>query len=468
MTMLGRRVTLRDVADRAGVHTSTASRAINEHTRSLVDSQTVERVLLAAKELGYRPNSLARGLKTNRTFTVGMLLPDLTNPLFPPIVRGIEDALGEADYTVILANTDNDEDKERTVLHALLSRSIDGLILATAQREASAAIREMVDDGLPIVLVNRTMDDPVVSSVTADDRGGIQLAVEHLLALGHRRIAHIAGPQHVSTGIARYHSFVEVMRQLELDEDLVAYADWFREEAGADAFRALLERRSDITAVVAANDLIALGCYDVLNERGLGVGTEVSIVGFNDMLFADKLCPPLTTIRIPHYELGTRAAQIMLEFVQGQRTDPVQVHLDAELVERRSTGPPPSCRRRHDLGCGRCRRRPQQPDRHCVSCPSRPAVPGARSARHDRRRHGHRGADPAGLPPRLVLDRTQPAPVEPDATRERAAARRARAGVPASRPCRARTARRWHVADRVARHRRHLRGVREVLGGRRP
>jgi LacI family transcriptional regulator len=337
-------VTLRDVADRAGVHTSTASRAINEHTRSLVDSQTVERVLLAAKDLGYRPNSLARGLKTNRTFTVGMLLPDLTNPLFPPIVRGIEDALGEADYTVILANTDNDEDKERTVLHALLSRSIDGLILATAQRAASAAIREMVDDGLPIVLVNRTMDDPVVSSVTADDRGGIQLAVEHLVALGHRRIAHIAGPQHVSTGLTRYRSFVEVMQQLDLDHgpDLVAYADWFREESGAEACRALLEQHSDVTAVVAANDLIALGCYDVLNDRGLGVGTDISVVGFNDMLFADKLCPPLTTIRIPHYELGTRAAQILLEFVQGQRTDAVQVHLDAELVERKSAGPPRS------------------------------------------------------------------------------------------------------------------------------
>jgi LacI family transcriptional regulator len=341
--MLGRRVTLRDVADRAGVHTSTASRAINEHTRSLVDSQTVERVLLAAKDLGYRPNSLARGLKTNRTFTVGMLLPDLTNPLFPPIVRGIEDALGEADYTVILANTDNDEDKERTVLHALLSRSIDGLILATAQRAASAAIREMVDAGLPIVLVNRTMDDPVVSSVTADDRGGVQLAIEHLVALGHRRIAHVAGPQHVSTGLTRYRSFLEAMQHLDLEHgpDLVAYADWFREEAGANAFRDLLERGSDVTAVVAANDLIALGCYDVLNERGLGVGTDVSVVGFNDMLFADKLCPPLTTIRIPHYELGNRAAQVLLEFVQGQRTEPVQVRLDAALVERKSTGPPP-------------------------------------------------------------------------------------------------------------------------------
>lgn len=342
--MLGRRATLRDVADLAGVHTSTASRAINEHTRSLVDSQTVERVLQAAEELGYRPNSLARGLKTNRTFTVGMLLPDLTNPLFPPIVRGIDDSLGHADYTVILANTDNDDDKERAVLHALLSRGVDGLILATAQRTASAAVREIVAGGLPTVLVNRTMDDIDVSSITGDDRQGARLAVEHLAGLGHRRIAHVAGPQHFSTGMARYRGFLEAMEQagLEVDPDLVAFSDSFKEQAGATAFRALLERRNEMTAVVAGNDLIALGCYDVLGEHGMSVGADVSVVGFNDMLFADKLCPPLTTIRIPHYEIGARAGQVLLDLLQARRSEVVQVHLEVELVTRASTGPPPT------------------------------------------------------------------------------------------------------------------------------
>jgi LacI family transcriptional regulator len=342
--MLGRRATLRDVADLAGVHTSTASRAINEHTRTLVDSQTVERVLQAAEELRYRPNSMARGLKTNRTFTVGMLLPDLTNPLFPPIVRGIDDSLGQADYTVILANTDNDDDKERAVLRALLSRGVDGLILATAQRSASAAVREIVEGGLPTVLVNRTMDDVEVSSITGDDRQGARLAVEHLAGLGHRRIAHVAGPQHFSTGLARYRGFLDAMERtgIEVDPDLVILSESFQEEAGATAFRALLRRRSDMTAVVAGNDLIALGCYDVLGEHGLSAGSDVSVVGFNDMLFADKLCPPLTTVRIPHYEIGARAGQIVLELIQGRRSDAVQVHLDAELVERASTGPPPA------------------------------------------------------------------------------------------------------------------------------
>ena len=339
--MLGRRVTLRDVADRAGVHPSTASRAINEHTRSLVDDQTVDRVLRAADDLGYQPDSLARALKTNRTHTVGMLLPDLTNPLFPPIVRGIEDGLGGAKYTVILGNTDNDPVKERTVLSALLGRRIDGLILATTEREPSPAIAELMDGGLPTVLVNRTIDDPTVPSVLGDDRVGIALAIDHLVGLGHTRIAHVAGPQRTSTGLLRHDSFVASMQRagLAVDRDRIVFADWFREAPGAEACRTLLDRRPDTTAIVAANDLIAMGCYDVANERDLQIGVDLSVVGYNDMLFADKLCPPLTTVRVPHYQLGLRAAQLVLTLINDPDAEPEQARLEPTLVQRASTGP---------------------------------------------------------------------------------------------------------------------------------
>jgi LacI family transcriptional regulator len=340
--MLGRRVTLRDVADRAGVHPSTVSRAINEHTRSLVDDQTVDRVLQAANDLGYEPDSLARALKTNRTHTVGMLLPDLTNPLFPPIVRGIEDGLGGASYTLILGNTDNDPVKERTVLSALLGRRIDGLILATTEREPSPAIAELMDGGLPTILVNRTIDDPTVPSVLGDDRVGIALAVDHLVGLGHTRIAHVAGPQQTSTGLLRHDSFVASMQRagLAVDRDRIVFADWFREVPGAEACRTLLDRRPDTTAIVAANDLIAMGCYDVANERDLQIGVDLSVVGYNDMLFADKLCPPMTTVRVPHYQLGLRAAQMVLNLINDPDAAPEQVRLEPTLVRRASTGPP--------------------------------------------------------------------------------------------------------------------------------
>src|SRR5215204_4653116 len=187
------RVTLKDVARLAGVHAGTASRALNEDTRSLVSEETARRVLEAAAELGYRPNPIARGLKTSRSYTIGVVIPDLLNPLFPPIVRGIQDRLEEAAYTPLIANTDNDTDRERADFEAMRARHVDGLITATARRDRGLP-PGLEDVEMPIVLVNRRLEDGGRPSVVADDRAGVALAVEHLASLGHRRIAHLAGP----------------------------------------------------------------------------------------------------------------------------------------------------------------------------------------------------------------------------------------------------------------------------------
>ncbi|MGH3666268.1 MAG: LacI family DNA-binding transcriptional regulator, partial [Egibacteraceae bacterium] len=234
--MRKRSVTLRDVAEHARVHPSTASRALNMRTRDLVNPTTVNRVLDVAEQLGYQPNSLARGLKMNRTFTIGMLIPDLTNPLFPPIVRGIEDGLVDAGYTLVLANTDNDADKERTIMEVMSRRRLDGLILATARRDYPLLDAVLASE-MPVVLINRTADYPPVPSVTGDDHAGIGMAVKHLVSLGHTRIAHVAGTQSVTTGLARYQSFVSWLQSagLAIDSDRIVFADWFQEGPGAEA-----------------------------------------------------------------------------------------------------------------------------------------------------------------------------------------------------------------------------------------
>jgi LacI family transcriptional regulator len=334
-------VTLRDVAHRAEVHPSTASRALNERTRKMVSPAAVQRVLEAARQLGYQPNSLARGLRLDQTFTIGMLLPDLTNPLFPPIVRGIEDVLIEAGYTLVVANTDNSEAKEARIIDAMEGRRVDGLILATARREYPI-IDRLAKAGVPAVLVNRVSDDPAVSSVGGDDHAGVGLALKHLAELGHRRIAHVAGTQSVSTGLTRYHAFLAWMLSLglELDHDLIVFTDRFREDSGADAFRELLRCRQDFTAVVAANDLVALGCYDVCRERGIAVPAGLSVVGYNDMPFCDKFAPPLTSVRVPHYQIGTKAAELLLKAVVEREPVPGAVLLPPSLSVRESTGPP--------------------------------------------------------------------------------------------------------------------------------
>jgi LacI family transcriptional regulator len=334
----GSRVTLRDVARVAGVHPATVSRALNEETRMLVNEETARRVLKAAEELDYQPNPIARGLKTNRSYTIGVLIPDLTNPLFPPILRGIEDGLETASYTPLVANTDNDPERELLDSQTMRARQVDGIVAATARRDHRLH-DALIEAGIELVLVNRRQAELPVSSATADDRMGMRLAVEHLISLGHDRIAHLAGPLDYSTGLDRYEGFHETMRAagLEPDPALVRVAEAFTEAEGARLCTQLVEEGLDFTAVAAANDLIALGCYDVFAEHGLRCPEEISVVGFNDMPFADRFQPPLTTIHIPHYEIGGAAAELMLERLQNPDADPRDVRLEPNLVVRGST-----------------------------------------------------------------------------------------------------------------------------------
>jgi LacI family transcriptional regulator len=335
------RATLRDVARLAGVHPATASRALNEETRGLVNQETAQRVLRAAEEVGYRPNPIARGLKTNRSYTVGVLIPDLTNPLFPPILRGIEDRLEVAGYTSLIANTDNDPERELLDTQAMRARQVDGIIAATARRD-HGLFDEVVAAGLDLVLVNRWLPGVAISSATADDRGGQRLAVEHLVDLGHRRIAHIAGPLDYSTGFDRHEGFLEAMKDAGLDPDpqLIVVSEAFTEAEGARLCGRLLDGGRQFTAIAAANDLLALGCLDTFAERGVECPGEISVVGFNDMPFAARFQPPLTTIHIPHYEIGSAAAELMLERLQGTDGEPRHIRLEPTLVVRSSTSAP--------------------------------------------------------------------------------------------------------------------------------
>ncbi len=334
-------VTLKDVAARARVHPATASRALNPETRLLVREDTAQRVLDAAAELGYRPNTVARSLRTRRSHSIGVLIPDLNNPLFPPIVRGIEDRLAAAGYVALIGNTDGDPERERMLFEQMRARHVDGLVLATVQL-GDPLLAEAARADLPVVLMNRLAQDHSVPSVSVDNERGIRMAVAHLAALGHTRIAHLAGPQDVSTGLARYRGFRAAMEDhgLRPDPDLIVTAKAFTIEEGLRCALQLLKRDRQCTAVAAGNDMLAIGCYAALDETGLSCPDDVSVVGFNDMPFIDRLRPPLTTIRFPHYQVGTEAAQLLLERVAGH-TGPVKVlFLAPELVVRGSTAPP--------------------------------------------------------------------------------------------------------------------------------
>ncbi|WP_222849969.1 LacI family DNA-binding transcriptional regulator [Trebonia kvetii] len=329
------------MATAAGVHPATASRALNPETRLLVSEDTARRVSEAADRLGYRPNPVARSLRTRRSHSIGVLIPDLNNPLFPPIVRGLEDRLATRGYVALLGNTDADLAKEQLVFDQMRARHVDGFVLATAIA-GSPIIAQAAESDLPVVLMNRTAQDYPFSSVSADSEAGERAAVAHMVALGHTRIGHIAGPQDISTGVERLRGFRAGMaaHHLPVGDDQIVYAAGYSMEEGLRCGRELLAARGDLTAIVVANDLLAVGCYGALDELGLDCPKDVSIIGFNDMPFIDRLRPPLSTVRFPHYQLGTEAATLLIERIETPDSPLKILFLAPELVVRGSTAPP--------------------------------------------------------------------------------------------------------------------------------
>ena len=336
--MPNKRPTIQDVARAARVHPSTVSRVLNPRTRGLVSPPVAKRVEGLARRLGYTPDPVAAGLRTRRSATVGVLIPDMANPVFPLILRGIESALMSAGYTAIITNTDNDPARAREALDRLAARRVEGAILATATLRDPVVARCRAL-GLPVVLVNRSLPGDKVSAVVNDDAAGIALAVGHLLALGHRAIGHVAGPARISTGQARRAGFAAALRARGIAAPVVA-ADNYDIAAGEYACSGLLAAHPRLTAIVAANDLLALGCYDALARRGAACPRDISITGFNDITFADRFSPPLTTVRIPHRVMGEQAARLLLAEIADPQAPKQEIKLEPTLVVRGSTAAP--------------------------------------------------------------------------------------------------------------------------------
>jgi LacI family transcriptional regulator len=341
----GARPTLKDLALKLGVHVSTVSRALDGRTSGRLAPPLVAKIRQTASRLGYTPNSAARALKTRKSYTVGVVIPDIADPAFPPIIRGIEEGLERYDYVAIVASTDGNPRRQQRVLETMRARGVDGLILASGLR--SDAMMSKLVSGIPVTTVIRETDTPRFSSVLHDEDDGIRLALAHLVSLGHRTIAAIAGPQSLSTGHNRHAAFDRHAKLLgvNLSPPLAAFARAFNEAEGERCAEELLVTGRPFSAIVCANDRLAIGAIAALRRHSLRCPDDVSVTGFNDMPLADRLSPALTTVRVQHFRAGAEAAEIVVDMIAKAGTEePRQLILPVELIVRESTRRAP---RRH-------------------------------------------------------------------------------------------------------------------------
>lgn len=311
-------VTIKDVAREAGVHVSTVSRALSPNGRASLSAEVVARVRKTADAMGYRPNRVAAGLRTNRTMSVGIVIPDITNTLFPPIVRGVESVLESAGYASILVNTDNDPEREARLFEVLMERGVDGIINAAVTR-SSPKFAKMAGS-VPMVTANRMIEGGGIPSVINDDAGGIRMMAKRLYDAGHRHIGHIAGPRNISTGLSRREAFETAARGLGLSvpAGTILAAERYTEDEGSRCADEMLDKHPEVTALLCANDRLAIGAIDAMQTRGLVCPDDISITGFNDIPFLDLIPPGLTTVQILQFDVGRIAAEILLK----RMTDP--------------------------------------------------------------------------------------------------------------------------------------------------
>lgn len=333
-------VTIKDIARAVGVSASTVSRALSDSP--LVNQETRMAVLQTAKELGYERNELARALVKGASGAIGLIVPDITNPFFSDVARGVSDIADRAGYGVILCNTDGRVDRELSYVRLMRRKRVDGLLVCSATLDAPF-VQDLTAAGTPFVLVSRMSADPDVPYIITDDRAGARLAVEHLVDLGHRRIGFIGGPENVQASRDRMSTYHDVLTEhaISAQREWSHHAD-FTQAAGRQAGQQILSLADRPTAIFAANDVTALGVLEVAEGLGLRIPEDLSLVGYDDISYASLPRIQLTTVAQPAIEMGQIAADWLFSRIGSDDVPPLQRVLNPRLVVRSTTGPAPA------------------------------------------------------------------------------------------------------------------------------
>ena len=337
------RSTIADVAQLAGVSKSTVSRVLSGNAEYMRD-ETRQRVEQAIAQLGYRPSSVARSLVSKRTFTAGMLVSDIANPFYPEVINGVEDVALGKDYNIFLCGTNYDMDRGMTFVRLLIDRQVDGVLIMSSTM-SDGWVQELAQHNVPVVVLDWEPHDisGTVGAISVNFEPGIRAAVDHLVALGHRRIAHVSGPPHLRTSHLRQEAFLQAVAAHNLDPQNITLIEGnLRIDGGKRALTHLLRLPERPTAVFAANDLMAMGIVRAARANGLRVPCDLSVIGLDNIWLIEDMEPPLTTVALPRYEIGQLAMQMLLDLLhKPDIAQPVyRQQVATHFVIRQSTAEP--------------------------------------------------------------------------------------------------------------------------------
>ncbi len=329
--------TISDIAKIAKVSKATVSRVINNKSEG-VSLETAQRIRDIIEELGYRPNSLARSIVNSKAKMLGLVIPDITNPFFPHLVRGIEDYANSCGYTVFLCNTDNNPEKEEQYLLSLIDKRVDGIILASTSSQSST-LEQLNKYNIPFVLVDRPLNNDFIDlGVYANNYKGVYTAVEHLIGCGHTHIAFLGGTKKVITTNERFEGYRDALRDanIPIDKTLIKFGD-YSISSGITMMEKLIDEKVKFTAVMAGNDLIAIGAVKALRHQGIKVPDDCEIIGFDGIELTEIFDPSISTVVQPIYEIAVDSAKLLIGKINGEITSSRKIIVEPTLVLRATT-----------------------------------------------------------------------------------------------------------------------------------
>jgi len=326
-------VTIVDIAKVVGVSYTTVSRALNN--KKGVSSEMRDKIVKISAEMGYQPNTLARGLVSNSSKTIGLIIPDIMNPFFPKIARGVEDAASEKGYTVFLSNSNWDVEKEKECINSLVSNRVDGIII---NPNSTGDLVKLRDLKMPVVYVNTKFTEKDVCFINIDNVSGAKVATQHLIDIGYKRIGFVGGTVKSYSNNKRLESYIDTLENnnIKVDRDIIVNSKFDTEVAYLET-KKMLKIENPPDAIFAANDIIALGVMHAVSEQGLKIPEEFGIIGFDDISEAKLPQIQLTTMSLPKYLMGKKAFELLLEQMENDSINTAQYTIKPKLIERNTT-----------------------------------------------------------------------------------------------------------------------------------